>query len=191
MNKYLYYWTWNLVIILLLYVWFEHSRHTYEGFVPSFSERGMTSTPAPIKSPTEDPRSIPPLTKLSSPPLPCRSTPPLSPSWPPSRRLDAWSPRRRLPSGEAQNEFPASHSSSSTHWPAPLDTGAAGGRAPTSSVPPSMACPPWTEAGRGQRLMDRVHGFFFSKIIPWKSYFLHFALRPLSFSNSNPQSIIL
>jgi hypothetical protein len=42
MNKYLYYWTWNLVIILLLYVWFEHPRHTYGAFVPSFSERGMT-----------------------------------------------------------------------------------------------------------------------------------------------------
>jgi hypothetical protein len=42
MNKYLYYWTWNLVIILLLYVWFEHPGHTYGGFVPSFSERGMT-----------------------------------------------------------------------------------------------------------------------------------------------------
>jgi hypothetical protein len=42
MNKYLYYWTWNLVIILLLYVWFEHPGHTYGSFVPSFSERGMT-----------------------------------------------------------------------------------------------------------------------------------------------------
>jgi hypothetical protein len=42
MNKYLYYWTWILVIILLLYVWFEHPRHTYGGFVPSFSEQGMT-----------------------------------------------------------------------------------------------------------------------------------------------------
>jgi hypothetical protein len=43
MNKYLYYWTWNLVIILLLYLWFELPGHTYGGFVPSFSERGMTS----------------------------------------------------------------------------------------------------------------------------------------------------
>jgi hypothetical protein len=42
MNKYLYYWTWNLVIILLLYVWFEHPVHAYGGFVPSFLERGMT-----------------------------------------------------------------------------------------------------------------------------------------------------
>jgi hypothetical protein len=42
MNKYLCYWTWNLVIILLLYVWFEYPGHTYGGFVPSFSERGMT-----------------------------------------------------------------------------------------------------------------------------------------------------
>jgi hypothetical protein len=44
MNKYLYYWTWILVIILLLYVWFEHPGHTYGGFVPSFSEQGMTGT---------------------------------------------------------------------------------------------------------------------------------------------------
>jgi hypothetical protein len=43
MNKYLYYWIWNLVIMLLLYVWFEHPVHTYGGFVPSFSERGMTN----------------------------------------------------------------------------------------------------------------------------------------------------
>jgi hypothetical protein len=42
MNKYLYYWTWNLVIMLLLYVWFEHPGHTYGSFVPSFSEWGMT-----------------------------------------------------------------------------------------------------------------------------------------------------
>jgi hypothetical protein len=42
MNRYLYYWTWNLVIILLLYVWFEHPGLTYGGFVPSLSERGMT-----------------------------------------------------------------------------------------------------------------------------------------------------
>jgi hypothetical protein len=42
MNKYLYFWTWNLVIILLLYVWFEHPGHTYGGFVPAILERGMT-----------------------------------------------------------------------------------------------------------------------------------------------------
>jgi hypothetical protein len=44
MNKYLYYWTWNLVIKLLLYVWFEHPGHMYGSFVPSFSEWGMTKT---------------------------------------------------------------------------------------------------------------------------------------------------
>jgi hypothetical protein len=43
MNKYLYYWTWNLFIILLLYVWMKRPRHTYGGFVPAISERGMTS----------------------------------------------------------------------------------------------------------------------------------------------------
>jgi hypothetical protein len=41
-NKYLYYWTWNLFIILLLYVWMKHPRHTYGGFIPSISEQGMT-----------------------------------------------------------------------------------------------------------------------------------------------------
>jgi hypothetical protein len=84
----------------------------------------------------------------------------------PLHRLDARPLRRRPPSGEAQNEFPASHSSSSTPWLAPFDTGRAEGRAPMSSMPPSMAGPPWTEAGRGPRLVDRVHGFVFSKIIP-------------------------
>jgi hypothetical protein len=43
MNKYLYYWTWNLFIILLLYVWMKNPGHTYGGFVPAISERGMTS----------------------------------------------------------------------------------------------------------------------------------------------------
>jgi hypothetical protein len=33
----------HLFIILLPYVWFEHPGHTYGGFVPSFSERGVTS----------------------------------------------------------------------------------------------------------------------------------------------------
>jgi hypothetical protein len=32
----------HLFIILLPCVWFEHPGHTYGGFVPSFSERGMT-----------------------------------------------------------------------------------------------------------------------------------------------------
>jgi hypothetical protein len=42
MSKYLYYWTWNLFIILLLYVWMKHPGYTYGGFVPAISERGMT-----------------------------------------------------------------------------------------------------------------------------------------------------
>jgi hypothetical protein len=33
-----------MFIILLLYVWFEHPRHTYGGFVSTFSERGMTNS---------------------------------------------------------------------------------------------------------------------------------------------------
>jgi hypothetical protein len=42
MNKYLYYWTWNLFIILLLYVWMKHPGHTYGGFVPTILEWGVT-----------------------------------------------------------------------------------------------------------------------------------------------------
>jgi hypothetical protein len=53
-----------------------------------------------------------------------------------------------------------------------------------------MAGPPWTEAGRGPWPVDRVHGFFLAKIIPENSIFWHFALRPLIFSNINPQSLI-
>jgi hypothetical protein len=34
----------HLFIILLPCVWFEHPGHTYGGFVPYFSERGMTIT---------------------------------------------------------------------------------------------------------------------------------------------------
>jgi hypothetical protein len=39
--------------------------------------------------------------------------------------------------------------------------------------------------------MDLVHWFFVSKTIPGNSNFWHFALRPLIFSNINPQSLIL
>jgi hypothetical protein len=60
-----------------------------------------------------------------------------------------------------------------------------------SSVPPSMAGPPWTEAEHGPRPVDRVHSFFLIKIILGKSIFRHFALRPLIFSNINPQFLIL
>jgi hypothetical protein len=38
-------------------------------------------------------------------------------------------------------------------------------RSLVSSVPPSMASPPWTKAGRGPRPVDRVHDFFLTKII--------------------------
>jgi hypothetical protein len=54
----------------------------------------------------------------------------------------------------------------------------------------SMAGPPWTEVGRGPRPVYRVHDFFLTKIIPGNSIFWHFALRPLIFSNINPQSLI-
>jgi hypothetical protein len=55
MNKYLYYWTWNLFIILLLHVRMKHPGHTYGGFVPAISEWGMTVTPpwTPINTPLQ------------------------------------------------------------------------------------------------------------------------------------------
>jgi hypothetical protein len=46
-------------------------------------------------------------------------------------------------------------------------------------------------AGMVHGLVDLVHRFFFSKIIPGNSIFRHFALRPLIFSNIDPQSLIL
>jgi hypothetical protein len=46
-------------------------------------------------------------------------------------------------------------------------------------------------AGTVHGLVDLVHGFFFSKIIPRNFIFWHFALRPLTFSNINLQSLIL
>jgi hypothetical protein len=51
---------------------------------------------------------------------------------------------------------------------------------------------PWTgHPGVVHRLVDVVHGIFLSKTIPGNSNFWHFALRPLIFSNINPQSLIL
>jgi hypothetical protein len=95
-----------------------------------------------------------------------------------------------LSSDERTTEFPTSQSPSPAPWSAPLDIGAAGGRAPVSSVPSSMAGPPWIEAGCGPRPVDQVHGFFLAKIIPGNSIFWHFTLRPLIFSNIILQSLI-
>jgi hypothetical protein len=70
MNKYLYYWTWNLFIILLRYVWMKHPGHTYRGFVPAISERGMTSWPPVIIQPSchtglpHSPSSKPPWSRV-------------------------------------------------------------------------------------------------------------------------------
>jgi hypothetical protein len=80
-------------------------------------------------------------------------------------------PQCLLSSNERTTEFPASHSPSPAPWPARLDTEVAGGRAPASLVLPSMASPPWTEVGHGPRPVDRVHGFFLTKIIPRNSIF--------------------
>jgi hypothetical protein len=46
-------------------------------------------------------------------------------------------------------------------------------------------------AGAVNGLVDLVHRFFFSKLIPGNSMFWHSALRPLIFFNINPQSLIL
>jgi hypothetical protein len=51
---------------------------------------------------------------------------------------------------------------------------------------------PWTgHRSAVHRLVDLVHWFFFSNTIPENSNFWHIALRPLIFSNINPQSLIL
>jgi hypothetical protein len=129
----------------------------------------------------------------SMPPFPCSP----SPSALRTRVLTAAAlttiarpPHCLLSSSERTTEFPASHTPSPAPWPAPLNTRATGGRAPASSVPQSLSGPPWTEAGHDPRPVDRVHGFFLAKIIPRNSIFRHFALRPLIFSNINPQSLI-
>jgi hypothetical protein len=48
--------------------------------------------------------------------------------------------------------------------------------------------PPWTGATRGPRARGLGPRISFRKIIPGNSNFGHFALRPLSFSEINPQS---
>jgi hypothetical protein len=129
----------------------------------------------------------------SPPPFPCSPSPSvLHTGVPPAAAPTTVArPPHCLPSsGEWTTEFPASHSPSPAPSSAPLDTGATGGRAPASSVPPSMADPPWTEAGRGPWPVDRVHGFFLAKLITGNSIFWYFALRPFIFSNINPQSLI-
>jgi hypothetical protein len=83
------------------------------------------------------------------------------------------------------------------HSPLPLPpsslslcTGAAGGRAPVSSVLLSRAGPPWTEAGCGPRPMDRVHDFFLTKIILKSIIPSSFAKKRLVFSKINLQSMV-
>jgi hypothetical protein len=48
----------------------------------------------------------------------------------------------------------------------------------------------WTEAGCGPWPVDRVHGFFLTKIIMKSIIPGSFAMKPLGFSKINPQSMI-
>jgi hypothetical protein len=64
------------------------------------------------------------------------------------------------------------------------------GCSPVSSVLPSMADPPWTEAGCGPRPVDQIHGFFLTKIILKSIIPGSFAKNLLGFSKINPQSMI-
>jgi hypothetical protein len=52
-----------------------------------------------------------------------------------------------------------------------------------------MAGPTWIEAGCGPRPIDRVHGFFLTKIIPKSIIPVSFAKTALGFSKINPQSM--
>jgi hypothetical protein len=110
-----------------------------------YSGHPSGASPAPIKAP-EDPRSILPLTELLPSPLPHRNAPPTEFPRPPPRRRDARPPHRRSCPGAPPTELPASHSPSPAPWPAPVDTGAAGGR---SSGEPSATVHDWSTMDRG------------------------------------------
>jgi hypothetical protein len=53
-----------------------------------------------------------------------------------------------------------------------------------------MDGPPWTEAEHGPWPVERVHGFFHTKIILKSIIPDSFAKKPLGFSKINPQSMI-
>jgi hypothetical protein len=93
-------------------------RHRYSGH-PS------GTLPRPYKSHPEDTRSTSHLTALLPSPLPRQNASPPSFS---NRHRDARLPHRCSRPGEPPTALPAPHSPSPTPWPAPVDTGAAGGR---------------------------------------------------------------
>jgi hypothetical protein len=64
------------------------------------------------------------------------------------------------------------------------------GRALASHRRGPVCGPPWTEARRGPWPMDRVHGFFLTKIILKSIIPDSFVKRPMGFSKINPQSMI-
>jgi hypothetical protein len=87
-------------------------------------------------------------------------------------------PPHCLPSsGEWTIGFPAFHSPSPAPWPTPLDTGAAGGQAPASSVPP-VHRGPRPEMVHGS--INPVHYLFNTKIIQLIQGNSSFAQNPLS-----------
>jgi hypothetical protein len=85
---------------------------------------------------------------------------------------------------------PHTPSSSPAPWPAPLCTGAAGGRAPMRLMSPYRVSPPWIETERGPCSVDGVHSFFFTKIILKSIIPGCFVKKPLGFSKFNLQSMI-
>jgi hypothetical protein len=89
-------------------------------------------------------------------------------------------------SGEWIVGFPTFHYPSPAPWPAPLDTGAAGGQALVSSVPPSTTGPLWTMAEHGPQAMDRVHRLFNTKIIRLIQGNSSFTNNPHAFFHNQP-----
>jgi hypothetical protein len=110
----------------------------------------------------------------SPPPFPCSPSPSvLRTRVPTTAALTTitWPPHCLSSSDPRTTEFPMSHCPSPAPWMEPLDTGAAGGQAPTSSVPPSMAGPPWTEVGRGPLPRGPSPRLFPRKNNSWKFHF--------------------
>jgi hypothetical protein len=91
----------------------------------------IPATP-PRRSPQPLPSTLAPITSHPSPSSPLLlsrvGAPPHRAPRPPPRSLDARLPHCRPRLGEPPTELPAFHSSSPAPWPAPLDTGTAGGQ---------------------------------------------------------------
>jgi hypothetical protein len=130
--------------------------------------------PGPYKSPRGPPEHF---TPHRAPPFsssaPERPPPTEFPRPPPHRR-DARPPHRRSRPGAPPTELPASHCPSPAPWPAPVDTGAAGGR---SYGEPSATVHDWSTVDRGSG-GPRLHGpslwGFLYKINSLNQYFQEF-----------------